>query len=257
MHFFSLLLLDLKYFTNFKNKMYQFLLFFQPLVFLTLLYFMLKLRGSTDKSMYIFGVGIISSWGYVLYSSGSALINEKWKGTLELVIATNTTLFKVIFSKTINNSLIGFISFFITYLYAIYLFNFNFHIYNFFYLFLALGVMFFSLISLGALLAMVFALFNNVYEYQNLILYPIPLLAGVFYSSEHFPLIIKWWSYLVPLTWSIKSTYITMVTDFDLALYLNYLLLSFTSSCVYLLFAYIFIKIGEEKLKEFGTMGGF
>ncbi|MES5957385.1 ABC transporter permease [Bacillus fungorum] len=255
MHLVQLVILQLKYFTNFKNKMYQFLWIFEPLILLLTLYFMFKLKGLPITNQYILAIGLLNSWIYVLYSSGSSLTSEKFKGTLELLITSNTPLYKVILSKAICNTLVGFFSFMFTYFYGLILFSINIDINNVQYLILSLISVFVSMVSLGITFAVLFVSFKNIYAFQNLILYPIPILTGVFYSIDNFPVYLKIISNLMPLTWSIRALYLPFNSSFEFHIYKELIFNALFISIIYFICCYYFIKKAEGRLKLTGNMG--
>ena len=232
--------------------MYQFLLFFQPLVYLTIFYFLLQFREGIDPGRYVVTSALISMWSYVLYSSGSALISQKWAETLKLLIAAPVSLFQIILSKVISNSLIALITMLISFLYAKFIFAFRVQFADFGVFMLAVLVLLFSLAVVGMILAVVFAAFQNVFAYQNLIWTPVILLCGVFTRVEDMPIVLKSIAYLLPMTWGIKGVYesITM-TD---GVYTT-LLICFVISSIYLLISQQVVKKMEQVLKNTGKVG--
>jgi ABC-2 type transport system permease protein len=252
MLFFTLLKQEVLYFTNFNNKMYQFLLFFQPLVYLTIFYFLLQFREGVDPGKYVVTSALISMWSYVLYSSGSALISQKWSETLKLLIAAPVSLFNIILTKAISNSIIALITMLISFLYAKFIFSFHVQFEHLGIFILAVFVLVFSLAVVGMILAVVFAAFQNVFSYQNLILTPIILLCGVFTPVEEMPIIFKSIAYLLPMTWGIKGVYqsITMVEGVYWTL-----LICFFISLICLLISRLVVQRMEEVLKNTGRVG--
>lgn len=252
MQFIKILSMELLYFTNLKNKMYQFLLFFQPLVFLTIIYFIGLTRLDININKYIFATAIISMWSYVLYSSGSSLISQKWNNTLALIIASPTSLYKIIISKVISNSIVSLISFFLTLFYAKVIFKFELIIGNSTIFIISLFFLLFSLSVIGIILATIFIAFKNVYDMQDLILYPVLIISGIFYPVYKFPLIIMIFSYCLPMTWSIQSIY----TSIDKSSFNIFsLLISFCISIIYLIISYFIVKRIEKILKIKGSIG--
>ncbi|MDM5335821.1 ABC transporter permease [Fictibacillus enclensis] len=205
MKFIKLMLLDLLYFTEVRNKMYQFVIGVQPLVFLFLLKFMTSL-SDTFQSSFILSIGIMSGWAFVLYSSGVAIVGERWVGTLELIIHTKTSLFTIIIAKAINTALLGIGTILLTILYSPLFFQVNIgrllttYIVDFVFIFL-------SLASMAFFLSVVFSFaIKNVYAYQNFLFFPILILSGNYYPITLLP---QWMSILskpIPLTWSILLT---------------------------------------------------
>jgi ABC-2 type transport system permease protein len=232
--------------------MYQFLLFFQPLVFLTIFYFLLQFREGIDPGRYVVASALISMWSYVLYSSGSALISQKWSETLKLLMAAPVSLFHVILTKAISNSVIALITMLISFTYAKFIFSFQVQFEHFGVFLLAVIVLLFSLAVVGMILAVVFAAFQNVFSYQNLILTPIILLSGVFIPVDEMPLIFKSMAYILPMTWGIKGVYqsITM----EEGVYTTLLICLLLSSIV-LLISRLVVQRMEDVLKNTGKVG--
>ncbi|ATF15820.1 ABC transporter permease [Brevibacillus brevis X23] len=248
LHFLSLI-----YFTDYKNRMYQFIFFFQPLIFLCMIKFMLLMRMSVNEDRYILAVAILSTWNFILYSSGSSLIFEKWAGTLELVLTTKVSLFRIILIKTINNSIVGLLTLIITLIYATFMLGFSIKFNNMMITGLSLLLLVISFIAFGNILAVIFGLFKNVIEYQNLIVYPIAMLMGLFYPVDLFPSVVQFIGYLLPMTWIIKDLYHNLNTV-EIFEYSN-LLIGLMLSMLYFLVSYIVIQGLESKFRESNNMG--
>ncbi|WP_053367901.1 ABC transporter permease [Bacillus sp. FJAT-27245] len=247
-----LLVREVKYFTSFGNKMYQFLLFFQPLMFLSIVYFLSELRGGVNTDKFVVASALISMWSYVLYSSGSALISQRWNDTLKMLIAAPVSLFTVILTKALSNSLIALISMILSFVYARFIFQLPINIPSYSLFFLSVLVLIFSLGVVGLILAVVFVAFQNVFDFQNLILTPMILLCGVFIPVEEFPILIKIFAFLIPMTWGIKSVHETL--ELAPAMYLT-MGISIIVSTIFLIAAYYIIKKIEVVLRESGRLG--
>ena len=232
--------------------MYQFILFIQPLTLLTIIYFITLNRNEININKYIIAIAIVSMWSYVLYSSGSSLVSQKWNDTLSLLIASPTNLFSIILSKVLSNSLISLISFFLTLLYAKFIFQFELEIINFFSFTISILTLILSLSAIGIILSVIFTVFKNVFNMQNIILYPILMLSGVFYPISYFPFFLNYISYLLPMTWAIKSIYYSLENGLFEPLSLS---LSISISIIYFLLSYTIVKKLEKTLKIKGTIG--
>jgi ABC-2 type transport system permease protein len=251
-NFFFLLRREIKYFTNFQNKMYQFLLFFQPLMFLAIAYFLRELRGDINSGRFVVATALISMWSYVLYSSGSSLISQKWNDTLNLLIASPTSLFQIILSKTISNSFIALISMVISFIYGKLIFRFNIGIENYGMFFLAVLVLLLTLSVVGLILSLVFVASQNAYDYQNLILTPVILICGVFNPIDNLPWFMKGISYLIPMTWGIQSVYESLASSPHM---FNSMMLAILVSAIYLVITLFVVKIIENVLRKTGKLG--
>jgi ABC-2 type transport system permease protein len=233
--------------------MYIYLLLFQPVVYLTVVKFMLMLRESNGDERFVLAIGIMSAWSYVLYSSGSSLIAEKWMGTLELVMNSRTSLFQIILSKAISNACIGILSIVITLLYAKFLFQFSLSFSVVSTLVCIFGVIF-SLMSMGTLLAIVFSMFQSVYAYQNLILFPMLIVGGVFYPVHLMPQVVQVIAAFVPMRWMVDALYQTVQQN---ELQLDTLSIGVLVSCIYLFVSYGLLKRFSQNMKENSVMGVF
>lgn len=252
MGFLILLYREIRYFTNFHNKMYQFLLFFQPLLFLAVIHFMNKIRGTADPGEFVTAAALISMWSYVLYSSGSSLIGERWKDTLNLLIASPASLFQIIFSKTISNSVIAFISMILSFAYGRFIFGYTIGIEDFGLFFLGAAVLLLSLSVIGLILAAVFVASQNAYDYQNLLLTPVLLICGVFIPVQSLPGGLQAVAYALPMTWGIRTVHEAM--DASGHTYISALVTAGVSA-VYFAAGYIIIKRIELILRRSGKVG--
>lgn len=254
MNFIYLLIRDFIYFIDLKNKMYIFVLFFQPITILTVVYFISISRDPINVERYIIAVSIISMWTYVLYSSGSSLVIQKWTDTLNLLIAAPVSLFNILVTKVVNNSVVSLISFFITLLYAKVIFGFDITIGNVTYFIISMVSLLFSLSVIGMILAIIFATYKNVFQMQNLILYPILILSGIFYPVSNFQISIQVISYLIPMTWSIENIYIALE---GATVHTNSLIISFVITITYFIVTYFIVQKMEQTLKKNGKIGAF
>ncbi|TFD94517.1 ABC transporter permease [Jeotgalibacillus sp. R-1-5s-1] len=248
----ELLMREIKYFTNFNNKMYQFLLFFQPLVFLTITYFLGQMREGIEVERFIVASAIISMWSYVLYSSGSALVSQKWSDTLKMLVVAPVSLFSVILSKVLSNAVIALISMVITFIYSIVIFRFDLHIPNVWLFFGSVLVLVFSLSVIGLMLAFIFSAFENVFAFQNLILTPLIVLCGVFLPVESFPLFLQVLAYCIPMTWGVEAVYSSLSLSSEVYQQAGFSLLL---SGVYLIVGLLFYRRIEIALRSKGNWG--
>ncbi|WP_170211401.1 ABC transporter permease [Robertmurraya siralis] len=247
-----LILYESLYFTNLRNKMYQFLLFIQPIIYLLIVKYMFILRGGENEERYLFAVGIMSMWSYVLYSSGSSLVSLKWSGTLEMIINAKTSLFKIILSKAINNAFIGALTIGITLIYAKFLFRFNLSFDSLIGIIVSVLTLIVSLVSIGMLLSILYSISKNVYAHQNIILYPMMLISGIYYPIELLPEFVQYLSFLIPMSWAIHSLYFVIENNsFD---YID-LITSLIVSCLYFTLSYVLLKRMTQKIKETSVMG--
>ncbi|CAM3772051.1 ABC transporter permease [Mesobacillus zeae] len=252
MNILSLIIKEFIYFTNLNNRIYQFILFVQPLVLLTIIHFMSVMKGIEITGPYIIATAIVSMWSYVLYSSGSSLIWQKWNDSLNLLIAAPVSLFQIVLSKMLSNSLIAFISLTLTLFYAKIIFSLNIgiaHLGTFIFTAIVLLV---SLSVVGMFLAVVFTTVQEVYSFQNFILTPVILLSGIFIPVESLPFTFRIISYLLPMTWAVESIYSGLNETNDVFLLAG---VSLGSSFIYLFILFFGIRRMEKIMKQSGSLG--
>lgn len=235
---------------NLKDKMYQFLLFFQPLIFLTLFYFMASMRGIELSFNAVILISIFGMWGYVLYSSGSALVSQKWSNTLNLLIASPTSLYKILLAKIISNSFVSLITLIINILYSQLIFRIKFELPNIWLFILSTLTLIIALASIGFILAIILLNIRNVPGFQNIILTPIILMSGVFLPLDKLPYNLEYISALLPISWAIKFIKLSISNQFSLIIFL----VSIFLSLVYFVAGVILIKKIEKNLKELDKM---
>lgn len=244
---FKLLFLDLLYFTEVKNKIYQFIILVQPLVFLLFYKFILELGGNASYSI-IYSIGIMSAWSFILYSSGVALVGERWNMSLEPLIITKTSLFSLLLIKSINVSIVGILSVIITFIYANFVFGRDLLRVDTT-IILNISLLFITLISISIFISVAFSFITkNTYAIQNLLQLPILILSGLFYPTENLPLLFYYISQLLPLTPLLEFERTSNAYNLIHLLVLN---------AVYITISFVVLKGYFDKLKETLLKGVF
>lgn len=210
------------------------------------------MRGDINIDRFVIASALISMWTYVLYSSGSALIGEKWSDTLKLLIAAPTSLFHILLVRAMSNSVIALISMILTFVYARFIFQIQVGIESYSLFFFAVIILVMSLSVIGISLAMVFVAFQNVFGYQNLIQIPVILISGVFIPVENFPQAIQIVAYSLPMTWGIQAINEAMVLSPQVY---TTMFITLFISVVYLFLAKFIIAKMELVLRKDGRLG--
>ena len=93
---------------TFSRKMFRYMMLIQPLVFGTILYLTYKNESGVNYESYIiFGTGLISIWGTIIFSSASDIDRERRMGTLKYVLVSSTDFANVIYGKILGNVILG------------------------------------------------------------------------------------------------------------------------------------------------------
>ncbi|ALS36076.1 hypothetical protein ABID30_000754 [Enterococcus rotai] len=238
MTFLNLVIFNLKYFTNFKNKFFQFLFFFQPLFNLTTFYFLAKLGVKRFEPIHIIVTAVTGMITFSLYSTGSYLYIEDRDDTLKLNMFSSTNIFIIALSKATANSIVGLIIFFVSFFYGAFIFKVEFYNNNIGLLIIILIVLLVVLTAIGLLFTSIVSNSPNIYTVQNILVTPIILASGI-YPLENFKIfsIFKLINPLHPLIYCLYNTpdiqYTTLIFNIGHAILI---------SGLYLLLSYVLIK---------------
>jgi ABC-2 type transport system permease protein len=187
------------------RPMFRFIILLSPLVYATIAFFVYG-TASPEKivNYVVLGSGFMSLWSSIVYSSASDINRERFYGTLELIFVAPVSFSIVLIGKIVANTLLGFLSMIISYVYLIGLFQIESTIHH---PFLFLGSLLFVLISLSVFsfsLALIFTLSRQAEALMNFIEYPIYLVCGFLFPIAVLPAWVTPISYLLPPTWAIE-----------------------------------------------------
>lgn len=189
----------------FARQVIQFSLFFQPLVYVLVSYFIFKYRGTGNLLPQIMlGSGFTGLWGTVVFSSASDIERERWMGTLELLFTSPTPFRTILLGKITANTLAGLLTLGLSYIYlwmisgeAIPLTNLPLFLFS-------LVMTLVSFISLSIPLAYLLAISRQAGAIANFLEYPVFLLCGFFIPVTQFPPVIAYIGRLFLPTWNIE-----------------------------------------------------
>lgn len=168
-----------------NNKMYQFLLFVQPIFYISIVKGISLANKTEIKKIAILNSALISMVSFSLYSCGSILFMEKRRGTLELLIAAPQPLWKSIFYRALSYTIVSIISLIETITVAVLALDvtYNFSIGSFL---LSLLMLILSISVLGCYFSIIFGFSINSFELQNLFLNPLLIIIGIFTVKAKF-----------------------------------------------------------------------
>jgi hypothetical protein len=86
---------------NFMDAFVLFGILVQPLIIAMLAFWMLQERGGDYVIFVVVGSGMTGLWTSVLFISGNSITQERWTGTLELLIGAPTKIQVVVFGKNL------------------------------------------------------------------------------------------------------------------------------------------------------------
>ena len=198
-----LIIKNLKYFTDFKNTFYQFILIIEPHFNLVMIFALSSLKHGTFNLNYVLSVGLMSMISFNLYSNGSFFYIEKQKGILNILIATPTSLRVIFFTRAIANTIVSFIPLILTLVYSRIIFGIRIGSLFQFKFVLSAILLIICIVSVSGLIAFVLGLSRKAFELQNILISPIIVLSGV-WGSDTLPVFLRFISYINPLYWGIQ-----------------------------------------------------
>src|ERR687885_774697 len=93
---------------NSTSGWFLMLVFFQPLIFATIAFYMFKAGGRSGSLLYAaLGAGMMGIWSSTLFGSGGSLQWQRWQGKLELLVASPPPFVLVLLPMTLATAING------------------------------------------------------------------------------------------------------------------------------------------------------
>ncbi|WP_431230462.1 ABC transporter permease [Paenarthrobacter nicotinovorans] len=159
--------------------------------------------GTSDNSitLAVVGAGLVGVWSSVLFGSAGAIQNERWRGTLELLVLAPRSLASVLLPVTTASALLGLIGVFASLVFAGLFLDVQISLDQPLMFLLALTVFIFSLSFLGLLLATAFVWLPNANAFANTLEYPIWIISGLVLPLTALPAWLQLVGDTLPPTW--------------------------------------------------------
>lgn len=187
------------------RPMFQFIIWASPLFLATIAIFIYSSRSPEDIFHYvILGSGFMALWSSIVFSSASDINRERYYGTLEIIFVSPVPFFIVLIGKIIGNTIWGFLSMVISFIYLVFLFGVHITIPNPMVFFLCTLFVLLALTVFSFFLSLAFTLSRQAEALMNFIEYPIYLICGFMFPVSILPIWVQPISYLLPPTWAIE-----------------------------------------------------
>jgi ABC-2 type transport system permease protein len=181
----------------------------QPLIVALLGLWMLRDRGGDYGIFVVVGSGMTALWDALLFESSNNIAEERWFGTLELLVGQPTSLSIIVFGKNLANVLQSLLSMVASYLLVSLLLNYPLHVVQPVWFLLSFIFMIVSFVSFGLILAPLFILNPAVARFQNALEYPIFILCGFLFPIALLPGWTTPLSYLLAPYWAARALHLT------------------------------------------------
>src|SRR5436309_2141069 len=73
-----------------------------PLIYALIAFGILRDKGANYGIFVAIGSGLAGLWSTLLFGSGNAITGERWNGTLEMIAATPTPMWMIVFGKSLG-----------------------------------------------------------------------------------------------------------------------------------------------------------
>lgn len=175
-----------------------------PIIYSLIAFGILRDKGA-DYGIYVaIGSGLAGLWSILLFGSSGAITNERWMGTLELIAATPTPMWIIVFGKSLGVILQSLLSMVASYLIGWIVFGYPLVILQpvaFFFVFVV-GIL--SFLAFGLMLAPLFLLNPQIEQFTNGLEYPVYMLCGFLFPIALLPLWTTPLSYILSPYWTAR-----------------------------------------------------
>ncbi|MEW5873072.1 MAG: ABC transporter permease [Chloroflexota bacterium] len=181
----------------------------QPLMVAVLAFWMLQGRGGEYVIFVVIGSGMTGLWTSLLFISGNSITEERWTGTLELLVGAPTPISLVVFGKILANTVQSLLSMIACYSLAIVVFGYTPEIAQPGPFFASLGLAVLSYVCFGLIVSPVFVINPDVQRLQNGLEFPVYILCGFLFPIALLPGWTTPLSYLLTPYWAAQALHIT------------------------------------------------
>lgn len=175
-----------------------------PIIYALIAFGILRDKGADYGIFVAVGSGLAGLWSILLFGSAGAITGERWTGTLELIAATPTPMWMIVFGKSLGVILQSLLSMVASYMVGWIVFGYPLVIGQpaAFLFVLVLGLL--SFLAFGLLLAPLFLLNPQIEQFTNGLEYPIYMLCGFLFPIALLPLWTTPLSYILSPYWTAR-----------------------------------------------------
>jgi ABC-2 type transport system permease protein len=177
-----------------------------PIVQATLAVYLFRAGGEQHRLLQAaVGAGLMGVWSSVLFGSGGAIQNQRWQGTLEMIMLAPRRPVLVILPITVATGLTGAYALLATLIWGRLLYGIRFEFAHPVLFLLAAVVCIVALGMFGLLLASTFVLMRNANALTNALEYPIWLVSGMLVPITVLPAWTVPLAAVLPTTWGARA----------------------------------------------------
>ncbi|HZQ09226.1 MAG TPA: ABC transporter permease [Anaerolineae bacterium] len=187
------------------DSFFLFTTLLMPLIYAVIAFGILRDKGANYGIYIAIGSGMAGLWSTLLFGSGNAITSERWTGTLEMLAATPTPLWIIVFGKTLGVIAQSLLSMVASYILGSLLFGYPLTIAQPFAFGAALIVGILAFLAFGLILAPAFLLNPQIQQFQNAMEYPVYILCGFLFPIALLPFWTTPLSYVLSPYWTART----------------------------------------------------
>lgn len=195
--------------SNFTDSWVLFGILVQPLIIAMLAFWMLQEKGGDYVIFVVIGSGMTGLWTSLLFISGNSITEERWTGTLELLVGTPTPMQVIVFGKVLSNTVQSLLSMIACYSLAILAFDYTPSVRSPVLFFLSIFFAVLSYVCFGLIVSPAFIINPDVQRLQNGLEFPIYVLCGFLFPIALLPGWTTPLSYLLSPYWAAQALHAT------------------------------------------------
>jgi len=195
--------------SNLTDSFVLFGILVQPIIIALLAFWMLGDRGGEYIIFVVIGSGMTGLWTSCLFISGNSITQERWTGTLELMVSTPTPVSVIVIGKILSNVLQSLASMVLSYTLAIVIFGYVPTINQPVLFTISLLLTILSYACFGLLISPVFVLNPDVQRLQNGLEFPVYVLCGFMFPIALLPGWTTPLSYILSPYWAARALHAT------------------------------------------------
>lgn len=238
------------------RPMFQFTIWVSPLFLATIAIFIYRTASPEEIFHYvILGSGFMALWSSIVFSSASDINRERYYGTLELIFVSPVPFSIILIGKIIGNTIWGFLSMIISFVYLVFIFRVEITIPNPLILAIATLFVLFALTIFSFFLSLAMTLSRQADALMNCIEYPIYLICGFMFPVSILPDWVQPISYALPPTWAIKLLRTVATNDATIQSILDPLIGLLIITFLYLILGTVCYRAVDKKARILGKLG--
>lgn len=200
------------------------LYFIQPIIFSAVAMILSRAAGNDKPDLVytVIGGGMLGMWSGLVFSSLYDIRADRRDGTLELIVASPTSMGTVEAIRTLMNILAGLVSMVAAFVVAIWIFDYPLEVVNIPVALLSLVMILIGMWSIGVFLAN-FTVWSRLSgSYVEFLEIPVAILCGFMFPIRILPDWMQVISTAVPIRWALEALDAALVGREDLAFMLNH-----------------------------------